>query len=63
MTENLLTIMNGTTSTTNDDKVNVQALERCSNEKIDKELDNFVNTVEDMILNATLAAVDKTVTR
>ena len=55
--------MNGTTSTTNDDKVNVQALERCSNEKIDKELGNFVDMVEDMILNGTLAAVDETVTR
>ena len=43
---------------TNEYTVNMKALERCFNEKIDKEMNIIVDTVEDRILNATLTAID-----
>ena len=44
--------------TANENVVNVKALERCFNERIDWELSNIVDTVEDRIQNATLTAID-----
>ena len=41
--------------------VNVKTLERCSNEKIDREMNNIVDTVEDRIQNAILTAIDSIV--
>ena len=42
---------------TNENTVNVKTLERCFNEKIDKEMSNIVDTVEDRIQNAILTAI------
>ena len=42
----------------NENTVNVKTLERCFNEKIDKEMNNIVDTVEDRIQNAVLTAID-----
>ena len=36
----------------NENVVNVKTLERCFNEKIDREMSNIVDTVEDRIQNA-----------
>ena len=41
--------------------VNVETLEKCFNERIDREMGNFVNTVEDKIQNAFLIAIDNLV--
>ena len=41
--------------------MNMKTLERCFNERIDKEMDNIVGTVEDRIQNAILAAIDNIV--
>ena len=41
--------------------VNVNTLERCFNEKIDREMNNIVDTVEDRIQNAILTAIDNIV--
>ena len=41
--------------------VNVKTLERFSNEQIDRDSSNIVDTVEDRIQNATLAAIDSIV--
>ena len=41
--------------------VNVETLEKCFNERIDREMGNFVNTVEDKIQNAFLTAIDNLV--
>ena len=38
--------------------VKVKTLERCFNEKIDREIGNIVETVEDRIHNAILTAID-----
>ena len=51
------------TASSNDMTVNkismdVKTLERCFNERIDKEMNNFVVMVEDRIQNAILTAVD-----
>ena len=56
---------NGTSS--NDPIVNANAmsvknLERCFNERIDREMNNIVDTVEDRIRNAILTAIDRIVT-
>ena len=40
---------------------NVETLERCFNERKDREMSNFVNTVEDRIQNAILTAIDSIV--
>ena len=42
---------------TNENTVNLKPLERCFNESIDKEISNFVDTVEDRIQNAMLTAI------
>ena len=42
--------------TANENMVNVKTLERCFNEKIDWELSNIVDTVEDRIENKSLTA-------
>ena len=36
----------------------LKTLEKCFNEKIDKEMGNIVDTVEDRIQNALLTAID-----
>ena len=41
--------------------VNVKTLERCFNERIDREMSNIVDTVEDRIQNAILAAINNIV--
>ena len=41
--------------------MNVKTLERCFNERIDKEMNNIVDTVEDRIQNAILTAIDNIV--
>ena len=41
----------------NENVLNVKALERCFNERIDREMENIVETVEDRIQNATLTAI------
>ena len=45
----------------NANTVNVETLERCFNERIDMELNNFVQTVEDRIQEAILTAIDSIV--
>ena len=45
----------------NESTVNVKALERCFNERIDREMNTIVDTVEDRIQNAILTAIDKIV--
>ena len=45
-----------------DRTMNVKPLERCFNEKIDREMSNFVDTVENRIQNAILTAFDNIVT-
>ena len=41
--------------------LNIKSLERCFNERIDREMNNFVDTVEDRIQNAILTAIDNIV--
>ena len=48
-------------STNNGSVANLKSLERCFNERIDREMSNIVDTVEDRIQNALLAAIDKIV--
>ena len=38
-------------SAANENRINVKTLERCFNERIDWEMSNFVDTVEDRIQN------------
>ena len=45
-------------STVNGNAMSVKTLERCFNERIDRELNNIVDTVEDRIQNAILTAID-----
>ena len=45
----------------NESMVNVKSLERCFNERIDREMSNIVDTVEDRIQNAILTAIDNIV--
>ena len=45
-------------STVNGNAMSVKTLERCFNERIDKEMNNIVDTVEDRIQNAILTAID-----
>ena len=45
----------------NGNAMSVKTLERCFNEKIDREMSNIVDTVEDRMQNATLAAIDNIV--
>ena len=46
---------------TNENAVNVKTLERCFNGRIDREMNNIVDTVEDRIENAILTAIDSIV--
>ena len=50
-TSNVSSIVNGSVA-------NVKTWERCFNERIDKEIANIVDTVEDRIQNAILTAID-----
>ena len=49
-------------STTNENTRNVQKLESCFNERIDKEIGNIVYTVMDKIQNVILIAIDSLIT-
>ena len=49
-------------SAVNGNAMYVKTLESCFNERIDREMSNFVDTVEDWIQNAILAAIDNIVT-
>ena len=46
---------------TNESVMNVKTLERYFTERIDREMSNFVDTVEDRIQNAILTAIDSIV--
>ena len=48
-------------SIVNENALNVKTLERCFNERIDREMINIVDTVEDRIQNAVLIAIDNIV--
>ena len=48
-------------SVVNGNMMNVKTLERCFNEKIDREMSNIVDTVEDRIQKAFLTAIDNIV--
>ena len=45
----------------NENVVNVKTLERCFNERVDRELNNIVDKVEDRIQNAILTAIENIV--
>ena len=45
----------------NKNVMNVKTIEKCFNERIDREMNNIVDTVEDRIQNAILAAIDNIV--
>ena len=49
-------------SIVNENALNIKTLERCFNERIDREMGNIVDTVEDRIQNAILTAIDNIVT-
>ena len=48
-------------TTVNENAMNVKTLERCFNERIDREMSNIVDTVEDRIQNAILTAIENIV--
>ena len=54
--------INSGISTTNDNTVNVQTLERCLSCRIDGVMNNIVDAIEDMIQNAILTAIDNIIT-
>ena len=57
------TVVNpGSDLATNKNAVKVKTLERCFNERIDREMGNIVDTVEDRIQNAILTALDSIIT-
>ena len=49
-------------SVTNENAMSVKTLERCFKERIDREMSNIVDIVEDRIQNAILTAIDNIVT-
>ena len=51
----------GNNTAVNESVVNVKTLERCFNERIDREMNNIVDTVEDRIQNAILTAIENIV--
>ena len=56
------TVSNSSNNTAvNESAMNGKTLERCFNERIDKEVSNIVDTVEDRIQNAILTAIEKNV--
>ena len=48
-------------SVVNGNAISVKTLERCFNERIDREMNNIVDTVEDRIQNAILTAIENIV--
>ena len=48
----------GNNTDINESALNVKTLERCFNERIDREMSNIVDTVEDRIQNAILTPID-----
>ena len=48
-------------SIVNENTMNLKTLERCFNERIDREMSNIVDTVEDRIQNAILTAIENIV--
>ena len=53
------TVSNSSNNTAvNGSATNVKTLERCFNERIDREMSNIVDTVEDRIQNAILTAIE-----
>ena len=50
--------ISGSNSAANEKLVNLRTLERCLNEKIDKEMRDIINTVKDRLQNATLTIID-----
>ena len=57
------TVSNSSDNTAvNESAVNVKTLERCFNGRIDREMSNIVDTVEDRIQNAILTAIENIVT-
>ena len=56
------TVSNSSNNTTvNESAINVKTLERCFNERIDREMSNIVDTIEDRIQNAILTAIENIV--
>ena len=56
------TVSNSSNNTAvNESVVNVKTLERCYNERIDRKMNNIVDTVEDRIQNAILTAIENIV--
>ena len=55
------TVGNSNNSVVNEIVKKVKTLERCFMERIDREMDNIVNTVENRIRNAILTAIDNIV--
>ena len=49
-------------SVVNETTVNVKTLERCFNERIDREMSSIIDTVEDRMQNAILTAIENIVT-
>ena len=49
-------------SIVNGNAMSVKTLEKCFNERIDREISNIVDTVEDRIQNAILTAIDNIIT-
>ena len=45
----------------NENALNVKTLEKCFNERVDREMNNIVDTIEDRIQNAILTAIDNIV--
>ena len=60
--EKLTVNIAGSNLLSNENLVNVKALERCFNEKIDKEMGNIIDTVKDRIQNAILNAIASIIT-
>ena len=53
------TVSNSSNNTAvNESAMNVKTLERCFNERIDRQMSNIVDTVEDRIQNAILTAIE-----
>ena len=52
----------GSNLAANENLVNVKTLERCFNEKLDREMANIIDTVEDRIQNAILTALHSIIT-
>ena len=58
MTEILPVCTSSNNTAVNESMVNVETVERCFKERIDREMSNTVDTVEDRILNEILTAID-----